>query len=145
MPAVDLTRARLLAADKLMPETEQCTITRDAGTSDDTFDIFTGITTSGTPQTIYTGRCGLRFQPVPSKAQDYDGAAPAVQQRPEVRIPFDSPEVRRGDMVTVTASQDATLIGRRLAVADATGGSLRASRLLLCERWVDGAVKDWGA
>lgn len=144
---VDLTFAREVALDVVMPETEQCVIVRYADTAADTLNHVTGQVTKAAPTTVYTGRCGYKLEPVPTQGrnQDVNGAALTVRQRPVVKIPWDAPTVRTGDLVTITASVDASIVGLRLSVSDASGGTLRVLRRLLCARWSDGAVKDWEA
>jgi hypothetical protein len=139
MAAPDLTFARLQATSLM---TDECVITTDPGTSNDGFDYDTGIVIPGTPQTLYTGVCMIisRARPTGTRAGilDYEGGHPAVIQIPEIRIPFDAPEVPIGANIVITASQDPTTVDHRYVVRDTNYGTYIPWRVLSCNRWVAG-------
>lgn len=126
MTALSAVRRGRRQALALMVET--CTIKRRTGTSLDPLtdkyaDTFT---------TVYAGQC--RVKPASSEHVTESGQVAVATRRYIVSIPADSPAaVARGDVVTVTVSTDATLVGRPLTVLDVTLGELVTARRLTVE------------
>ena len=119
-----LARGRA-AAQALM--IDAVTVTRPGtGTTDD----LTGAVTN-TPTTIYTG--SAKIQQAAAMGQRVDaGETSTILLRLEVHLPVvGSEQVRRGDLVTVTASvNDATLVGRKFRVHDEQYKSFATARRL---------------
>lgn len=125
MSATTAVLAGRRRAEALMVDT--CTVTRaGSGTTDD----LTGEVTS-TPTTVYAGRC--KVQQAAAMGQRVDaGEASTVLLRLEVHLPVaGSEDVRRGDLVTITASaNDPALMGKTFRVHDQAAKSFATARRL---------------
>lgn len=114
----------LLAAGRQAHEAlmvDACTITR-AGAA--TLNRSTSVLTPGTPTTLYQGKCLVKPQRVPRNQQA--GERLTVIARYEVAVPFAAlatDDLQVGDLVTVTASGDARLVGQVFAVMSTDFGS----------------------
>lgn len=140
--SIDLSFAKQIVAELA---TDTCTIQRDQGTSDDTFDPNTGTWTKTGPTTTYTGACMVRDSTNVAAGRGVEGAVEGTEQRWVVKLPDLTADVAVGDLVTITASvNDPRLVGRRFVVADIGGGTFKVSRTLLCTAWVSGGDSDWG-
>lgn len=73
--------------------------------------------------TIYSGKCVV----TPTSAGGFT-----------VRLPYDAPEVKTRDLVTVSASTDPLLAGSVLEVTEVVRTSYLVWRTLLCERFPRG-------
>lgn len=118
-------RGQRLAA-KIMLET--CTIQRRSGrTMDPTTDKYTDTFAS-----VYTGQC--RIKPLTGAQQAAAGQVAVELRRYVVSIPMTAPvNVNRGDVVTLTVSQDSEVVGRPLTVIDVALGELATVRRLTVE------------
>jgi ribulose 1,5-bisphosphate carboxylase large subunit-like protein len=106
-----------------------CSITRRAtgGTTDTA-----GNYTPAAPSTIYTGPC--RVQSLRTRREVIViGEAQESQHRYLVTIKFDTADIHVGDLVGITSSVDAGLIGRQLRVTDMNLGSEQWERDLTCD------------
>jgi hypothetical protein len=118
------------AAEQLMTET--CTITRENGETA-TFIAATGQYTD-TTATVYAGKCRIR----PRSAFLRERIAEAGEQAQFlwpyiVAVPVSVTDVQVGDIITVTASGDASLVDRQLRVRIAARGENVTARRLDCE------------
>lgn len=114
-----LARGRA-AAEALMVDT--CTITRTIGES-----TVGGVVTP-TTSTIYSGKCRMQVRQETGAGQNV-GEAFVVVQRLELQLPMSVPELREGDIVTMTAAAlDPQLAGKTYAVRDAVAKTHLTSR-----------------
>lgn len=121
-----LTGMRATATTAL-PDT--CTITRPGAAT------FTAATRaySRAAVAVYTGACRCRPAGGLGQQEDDEGDLPESVARYIVTVPWDAPDIRRNDTVTLTASDDSPLIGRPLAVAHVGRGTWLVSRQLIVE------------
>jgi hypothetical protein len=141
--AIDLTIPQQVAEGVLFGGIDACTIHREPYPST-TFDEPTGTYVKPPPTLVYAGKCASRDLSSSSiGGQGQQGAVPATLQRWTIKVPLDSPAVEIGDVVTITVSRDASLVGRRYVVRDAGGGTFKVSRSLAVERWAPGSTEDW--
>lgn len=141
--AVDLTIPQQIAEGVLFGGIDAGTIHREPIPST-TFEPETGNYVKPAPILVYDGKISVSDQTSNNTGgQQQQGAVPATWQRWLVKLPLDSPEIAVGDVVTVTAARDVTLIGRRFVVRDAGGGTFKITRKLACERWAPGSTEDW--
>ena len=138
--AVDLSFAREAVAGLA---SDECRIDRDAGTSDDTFNPTTGTWTSTTPTVVYDGPCWVRDGLSAANRRVQEGGTEATEQQWVVKLPDMTADVAVGDLVTITASVDERLVGRRFVVRDIGGGSFKVARTLMCDAYVFGTDNDW--
>jgi hypothetical protein len=90
---------------------DDCVIRREAS---EATDDFSG-TITPTYTTLYTGKC--RLQQVLPHATRFDAGEDSVLLQPLVlSVPIAATGIEPGDVATVTASQDADLIGRTFLV-----------------------------
>ncbi len=104
----------------------QCQITRP---KDPTFDKNTGLATSGTRTTIYTGKC--RVWEVTGGGVTVITEEDIAEQNTQISIPWDtSPVPIKGDYIKITSSvADSNLVNRLYLITDqAKSGELRATR-----------------
>lgn len=142
--AIDLTVPQQIAEGVLFGGVDACTIHREAVLT--TFDEATGAYVLDPGTLVYTGKCAVRDQSTANVGgQGQQGMAPATLGRWLVKIPFGSPDIEVGDIVTITAARDATLPGRRFVVKAVGGGTFRVSRTLAVEQWEPGTRDDWKA
>ena len=111
---------------------DTCTITRDTqGTDDDTLDQTTGVLTQpgGDRSTVYTGKCVVYPYSQRRGQVDTEGARIYAEKMYAARIPWNSPEPKIGDVFTVTASrEDSVLVNRPLRVIEMDMSSFLTSR-----------------
>lgn len=109
---------------------DRCTIERKTG--ERVFDPAMGEYTQAW-SSVYTGVCRVKNTGGGSDS-DLAGAQSVTLHRYEVRLPVDdSPEVLREDRLTVTASDDAWLIGRPMEVVDVGYAGTNTARRLTVE------------
>lgn len=111
--------------------TSTCTIRAQEG--EPTTDPDTGAVTEAPGDVLYSGKC--RVKPAAQWGRMAEAGGEQVTPTTiQVSIPYEVSTVRRGSWVTVDASPDASLVGRRLEVrfTPAAGDNLTARRLL-CE------------
>lgn len=111
--------------------TSVCDVTR-AGTGEGTYNPGTGQTTPPAGTTVQLD-VPCRIQ---AEIRDYvvdAGDEPVSFHRYLVTLPYDVAQVLVDDLVTVTASEDAQLVGKSLRVRDVLFGSLQWERDLRCE------------
>lgn len=115
MPRVDGARRRVA---KLMTDT--CSVTRQqdrysAGSMNpETLEV-----TPDPVDTVYKGKCYIA--PSGRQARTDDVAGNDASQRDYlISIPFDAPELRPGDLVTIDTSADLVLAGNKFEVRDLT-------------------------
>lgn len=142
--AVDLTIPQQIAESVLFGGIDTCTVHREGTLV--SFNEATGAYVLDDGTLVYSGKCAIRDQSTANVGgQGQQGMAPATLRRWLVKIPFASPEVKVGDVVTVTAARDLTLPGQRFVVKDVGGGTFRVSRALVVEQWDPGDRTDWRA
>lgn len=112
---------------------DACTITRP-GTP--VLDRVTSQLTPGAATTLYTGKCRLKSQRMPKPAEA--GEELQMLMRYELALPFSATlpageELRVGDVVTMTASADARLVGQVLHVMAVDFGSTATAWRLTVE------------
>lgn len=113
-------------AEAAMPDT--CTITRSGG--EPVFDPNTGTYTPAAPSTVYTGRCRVQ-----AKADEVVAAGdqPVTLRRFTASLPVATSGIEVDDVLTVTDSADADLVGLSLRVVDAKSGTWLVARRLTLE------------
>lgn len=110
-----------------------CEITRKgtAGVTD-----ADGTYTPAVRSTVHAGPC--RVQALVTQQQiEIVGETQETRHRYLVTIQYDTAEIHVGDLVRLTASKDAGLVGRQLRVTDAIYGSEQWERDLTCEELGD--------
>lgn len=113
--------------------TAECVITRrnPAGTTD-----ADGTWTPSGPTTVYTGPC--RVQVMTTQQQVIVvGETQETRRRYLVTVRFDTAELHVHDLVAITASVDAGLVGRELQVTEVGYGSEQWERDLTCDEMGD--------
>jgi Family of unknown function (DUF6093) len=81
---------------------------------------------------VYSGVADVKPRDIGSvdvQAGDFE----VVLRQFDIAFPWESAEARPDDVVTVTASDDATLVGRDLVVMSAARGGRRTARHLIAE------------
>lgn len=90
--------------------------------------------------TVYTGKARIKSSPTTSVVGANRSAAIAgtvTIASEEVHLPADAPEIRVGDVVTVTSSQwQPRSVGRKYRVTATHEQTLQTARRLRVERWV---------
>lgn len=120
-------RGRVFALAQM---TDTCTITREGPR---VLDTATG-QNAPSVTAIYAGKCRVRPQPGIATRDVRAGDQVIGTHAPVVSVPVEVVDVAAGDIVTVTASRDPGLIGRRLLVqVVAEGSQITARRLLVQE------------
>jgi hypothetical protein len=109
-----------------------CDITRD-GTGDGIFDPATGKTTPPPRVTVAADApCRVQRSAFPEQARAQ--AEQVITTRTYlVALPHDVPEPKVDDLVEITASVDADLVGRSLRVLDVRYASEQWQRDLICQ------------
>ncbi|MFJ6293197.1 DUF6093 family protein [Streptomyces griseoviridis] len=123
MPADQAAAAGRALAETLMTDT--CLI-EDLGvvtTADDGQD-------ATTPVAVYAGKCRVKPASTAVTTPSVNAAAQTWQYK--VSIPFGDVQLRTGLRVTVTASQDPTLVGLRLTLRNFDGGTHITARRMWC-------------
>jgi hypothetical protein len=124
-----LTALRAIATGSMVDE---CAVTRGAGASTfSPFDPDTGQHESDSDD-IYTGPCRVQPRATDDRVVNV-GEEPTSQRDYTVSLPWDAPEIKVDDLVTVTASNDPLLVDRVLRVLDVAHSTLQTSRELVCE------------
>lgn len=118
-PSEYLTRAENVV-EEFMADT--ATVER----TDDTrvWDESTGRSTTGTATEIYSGKC--RIAPT-SPSVEVVGNELVAWRDADFYFPVDSPQFHVGDLITVTASRDANLVGRVWRVTAVRHGTFTVS------------------
>lgn len=121
--AADAAASGRLAAEQQM--TDRCVIERTGA-------VQTGADgTDTTPITeVYEGVC--RVKPAGTAAVIPSGTAPAETWQYKVSIPYGEAAVHSYDRVTVTDSEDPTLVGLRLQVRNIDRGTSVTARRMWC-------------
>lgn len=141
---IDLTLPQKIAEETLFGGVDAGTVHREPQPASTTFDTVTGNYVKPAATLVYSGKLTVSDQTTSNQGgQQQQGAIPATWQRWTVKLPLGSPLIEVGDVVTVTAARDVTLIGNRYVVRDAGGGTFKVIRRLSCERWQPGATQDW--
>lgn len=109
MTLAAITAGRVLA-EALMLDT--CTAVRPAAPST---NATTGsVTTSST--SLYSGKCKVQAGGLSSSTPEVSGRVATVE-RPSVHVPVGAWTPMVGDVITITAAQDAVMVGRLYRVA----------------------------
>ena len=116
-------------AEHLMTDT--CTITRANG--DPTYNPSTLTYTPATPTTVYSGKCRVKPSVLSGNTTVQAGEERVALWPFSVSVPFSATDVELDDIVTVTASADASLVGRPLRVRSIARGTNVTARRLDCE------------
>lgn len=108
---------------------DACTVTRAAGA-----EVYNPVTkTYTTPMaTVYTGPCRVR----PWRGNDEQAAETEVSvYRYQVRFPLtpNAPEIRRYDVVTITASSHPAMVGKVLTVSEPEVGTTATALTVVAE------------
>lgn len=123
---MSVVEAGRLAAQRLM--VDACTVTRVTGksTSRTTMQV--------TPTTVevYAGACRVRPEATQAAQVELVERA-AFTRRLVVSLPQATTGVQVDDVITITASVDAELVGARLVVRAVDVGTHRTARRLSCE------------
>lgn len=113
-------------AETLMEDT--CTITRSGG--EPVFDDTTGTYTTPAASTVYSGKCRVKPSALSGNTTVQAGEERVALWPYAVSVPVSVVDVELDDLVTVTASADASLVGRVLRVrSTARGTHITARRL----------------
>ena len=114
--------------ETFLPDT--CTIKREDATP--TFNEATGQYTSDPDVTLYSGACRVAPMDVQTRNVVF-GEASTDLLLYIATLPYDAPTVEKDDILTVTASNDDQLEGRRLEVHSVLVGSLRTARRIVLQ------------
>jgi len=106
----------------------QVTVVRDSG--EPTYDPDTGVYTQPT-SVVYTGACLLRAAQWEGAATEV-GETQVVRRSTRIKFPADTP-VLRDDRATVTASDDARMVGRTFRITDVVVDEWQISGLTYAE------------
>lgn len=128
IPAAALAQLRTTTESSMR---DTCTITRKSST-EPTFNPVTLAYTDPAPTLLYEGPCRVRHTNAGRGAADTPGQQVTLRQY-EVTLPRDTNDVLEGDVLTVTVSDDAALIGRSLYVLAATWSAENLHRRLTLE------------
>ena len=112
------------------------TLRRDTpGTDDDVLDLDTGVLTppANDVATVYTGKC-IVYPTALNQRIAEEGGRTYTNKTLTVRLPWDAPEPRVGDLFTVTSSQhDAVLVNLPLRVLQVDKSTFLISRDMIVE------------
>jgi len=97
-----------------------------------TYDPVTGVTTR-TPTTVYTGPCRVRPGANGSAGETRVGEQETALWPFVVSLPFATVTVDLNHVVTVTASGDPSLVGKKLRVREVARGTHITARRLGCD------------
>jgi hypothetical protein len=123
-----LARGRT-AALQLLRDT--CTVERKTG--DRVFDPGTG-QYAETWEPVHSGPCRVKRGEAGGRDAELGDVVNVTLHRYEVRLPWDAtPEIRRDDRLTITASDDVWLVGRPLEVVDVAYAGTSTVRKLIVE------------
>ena len=129
MTAETATASGRTAAEGLMTDT--CTITRANG--EPTYNPSTLTYTTPTPTTVYTGKCRVKPSVLSGNTTVQAGEERVALWPFSISVPFSATDVELDDIVTVTSSADASLVGRPLRVRSIARGTNVTARRLDCE------------
>ncbi len=119
-----------LRADELPLLPDACSVTRASG--DPVFDEATGGYVTPVPTTIYTGSCRITPLPVQERAVIFGEQAVDLIAY-QATFPYDAAVFEKDDVVKVTASTDAQLVGRHLEVHGYEVKTLQTKRRVLLQ------------
>lgn len=126
MSIVDAARAA--AARLLLLDT--CNVDRPG---EPVFDPNTGLHSVGETSVIVAGDCNLTpFTGVGFLAEQFGGESVDTTKY-RLSLPWDAPEVRKGDIVTMVTSEDPELADRRYLVVGPLHETFQAARRLVVE------------
>jgi hypothetical protein len=128
MTAAGTVTAGQALAESLMVDT--CTITRNDG--DPVFNTTTGTYTQPTT-TVYTGKCRVKPSVLSGNTTVQAGEERVALWPYSVSVPVSATDVELDDIVTVTASADASLVDVTLRVRSIARGTFITARRLDCE------------
>jgi len=130
--APDLTMARSTMRRRM---TDRVRVDRDVeGTGDDITDPETGNVTVPLSDSsrVYEGPAMVTERAMIGQVV-VQGSVDETRQRYQVSIPFESPPILIGDLVTVLAAADPHLVAKPLRVTQVAYGTHVARRRLTCE------------
>jgi hypothetical protein len=125
-PHVDRAQARIISA--LLVDT--CTILRRSLGDLDPITLAYG----NDATTIWSGPCFVNARPDESGEFVTIEALGRLEQRVKVRLPIACPDLIHGDEITVTGSDNPTLIGETFDVIDDTGGTFVVTKIVRTRR-----------
>jgi hypothetical protein len=108
-----------------------CTLAHP-GAGTPVFDETTGVSTVPTEPPYFTGPCRIRAEQVTATTDA--GDEQVLADRDVAVVPSDVTEVRRGDVLKITASPDGALVNRAFRVADVGGTEAAVARRLVLQR-----------
>jgi phosphate/sulfate permease len=117
-----------VAAEALMVDTVVITHQTADPTNADT-GVITPTTT-----TLYTGKAKVQHTAVPSGSPRDLGEASVIIMRTQIHVPISVTGIVSDDVVTVTASRDPDLVGRRFVVRAVAAKSYLTARRLDVEQ-----------
>lgn len=109
---------------------DTCVVTR--GDAPTTLNPTTGDYEDGDVETVYSGPCRVRHSGAGRGLADTPGDQVTLRQY-EAIVERNAADIREGDALTVTASDDALLVGRPLYVLSATWSAENLHRRLTLE------------
>lgn len=124
----DAERAALRDFAESYLRSAECTIERYP---DSVLNTATARREAQIPQHVYTGRCQVK--PTRGPREIVLGEELVAYQDTTVIIPHDAPLPQRGDVITVTSSDDALMLGRTFAVLDVEMHTENITRTLACQ------------
>lgn len=133
--AADVAERGQILAESLM--VDACTITR-GGSGAPTFNSTTGTYTPPAGSTVYTGACRVKPSALSGNTTVQAGEREVSLWPFAVSVPVSVTDVDLNDLVTITASADASLVGRELRVRSVARGTFVTARRLDCEEDSDG-------
>jgi hypothetical protein len=110
--------------------TAMCTITRATGQG--TVDA-AGWFDPAEAETVHTGPCRVVPRATDEGRHRTSGERTITPRRYEIGIEYDAPTILLGDQVTITASQDAGLVGLTARVMDVSFSSEQWVRMLFAQ------------
>lgn len=128
LPASAIADLRAISESSMVDE---CTITRRSSTTR-VLNVSTGLYNDPAPDTIYTGACRVRPL-LTGKDMKESAGAPLTLRQYGATLPHTVNDVAEGDILTVTASDDAQLEGRPLYVLSVGFLSDNVHRRLMLE------------
>lgn len=104
----------------------ECQILRQVG--ERTWDPVAGEYTAAPESVVYAGKCHVKPTYTPAERDYSTGERELTIQAYEVVLPMSAPEVDIGDVVLITASDDAWAVGQRFPVAWFENADSRTAR-----------------
>lgn len=117
---------------------DRCTITR---LGQPTFDPTTGQYTPSESTVAADLPCHMAPFTGARTLDEVFGGEIVVTRNYSLKLPWDAPEIRREDVVTMTVSEDPGLVGRVFRVDQVDGETHQMSRRVICEA-ITAAVHD---